>query len=93
MADLDLTANGEAATIPVDFLASNLAARNNLQRGLQREQEKQESLRSEFGSDAESLFQDWRKEQEAQQLAAETKLQESQEQETNGTKIESKQES
>jgi len=92
---MDITANEASQVVPPTFLEANIQARNKLTAGLKREQEKQESLRSEFGSDAENLFQEWRLEQEAQQRAAETKLQEcqEQEQETTGTKIESKQES
>ena len=92
---MDITANEVSQVVPTAFLEANVSARNKLTAGLKREHEKQEALRTEFGSDAENLFQEWRLEQEAQQRAAETKLQEcqEQEQETTGTKIDSKQES
>ena len=57
----------DAATATQQFMSKNLAARSKLKSGLAKEQEKQAELRAEFGSDAEKMFEDWRKEQETQE--------------------------
>ena len=56
--------------IPAHFLEANRASRAALNQGLKREKEKQAKLRSQFGDQAERLFQEWRAEQEQEEQTA-----------------------